>query len=360
MACLALFFAPQLGKLLHMPAPKPLIGHPSVVEAMAATIEGGHGAHAFLLVGPSGVGKSEAAELLAARLVCAGQERPCGECTACLQFTAGVHPDVSRVQRQTDERTGKVRRQLSVEQIRELINQLSRTSAYGRSRVAMITDAEAMVDGASNALLKTLEEPAAGVVFLLTARHPSRLPATVVSRCQVVHLHPLPTVQLAALLAVQGLPMAEATRLATWSGGLPGLAARLAHDPDAQVARRESATVLLELLASTPAQRLARIGELAAKVQAADDEAASSRLDRWVGEWVVVVRDLLLVTLGHRGRVRTEFALDQLQRLSAAYAPRQVVELANQLERAHAYLAANANLRLVLEHLMLASAPAAA
>lgn len=333
---------------------EPLIGHALAVTQVAEAVEQKRGVHAYLFVGPGGVGKTAAVGHLAARLVCLEDSRPCGTCATCRQAASFAHPDVTWVRPETDERTGKLRRQVSVDQIRELLSQVSHTSMYGRYRVAIITDAEGLAEGASNALLKTLEEPPADVIFLLTARHHHLLPQTLTSRCQVVRLHPLPISTLSQLLQERGLPKPEAARLSAWAGGLPSLAWRLAQDPEEQNARRQSVELFLELMAATPSGRLPKVAELAASAQTAEDEVASVRLERWMGEWSVVLRDLLLVTLGQSSRIRSTFALPAIQQVAQSYSPGQIVALANQLERSRSYLAANANLRLVLEQLFLA------
>ncbi len=142
--------------------------------------------HAVLLSGLSGLGKQAFAQAFAQRLLC---ETPlsngvaCGECRSCVQFQAQSHPDFLCV---VPEETGKA---IKIDQIRALISNLGLASHYGQYRVAMIAPAEAMNLAAANSLLKSLEEPPPQTLLLLVTSQPSRLPATIRSRCQELVFH---------------------------------------------------------------------------------------------------------------------------------------------------------------------------
>ena len=140
--------------------------------------------HAYLVVGPSGIGKRDFAEQLGRALLCieSPEEAPCGKCPRCALHDAGTHPDINRLD-WID--TAKV---ISVEQIRKLTSQLTLTTTYGPHRVAIINKAHTMTRAAANGLLKTLEEPGAGCVLILLADNDAHLPVTIRSRCQRVVL----------------------------------------------------------------------------------------------------------------------------------------------------------------------------
>ena len=159
----------------------PLPWHGPQWQQLARTREADRLPHALLLHGPAGVGKRAFAEVFAAALLC---QRPtaahaaCGECRGCRLFLAGSHPDTLRVQA---EAPGKP---IKVDQVRALCAFLDRTTEFGGAKVVRLEAAERMNTNAANSLLKTLEEPTPGSVLLLISTHPTRLPATVRSRCQ--------------------------------------------------------------------------------------------------------------------------------------------------------------------------------
>jgi DNA polymerase III subunit delta' len=147
--------------------------------------------HALLISGSEGLGKRAFAwALIAAGLCDTGGDTACGQCPACLKLQAGAHPDAGHLQRQVDEKTGKLRRDIRIEQVRELIEQLGLASHYGRGRYTLIDPVEALNEGGRNALLKTLEEPPAGNHLLLISERPQALPATIRSRCQSLRFAP--------------------------------------------------------------------------------------------------------------------------------------------------------------------------
>jgi DNA polymerase-3 subunit delta' len=135
--------------------------------------------HALLLHEAPGTGGDWLAAWSASLVLCAQPATaPCGECASCRRVAALQHPDVSWLRPQEDSR------QIRIEQVRELSAELSLTSHGGGYKVGIITPADALNRFAANALLKTLEEPTARTLLILVATEPSRLPPTVLSRCQ--------------------------------------------------------------------------------------------------------------------------------------------------------------------------------
>ncbi|MGS2743200.1 DNA polymerase III subunit delta' [Halomonas sp. LS-001] len=179
--------------------------------------------HALLLHGPHGVGKQRLAEALVAHMLCAQPaERPCGHCHSCKMLASGYHPDLLRI----SPEEGK--RQIRIDPIREVNRFVSQTAQQSGYRVIVISPAEAMNIAASNALLKSLEEPGDKTLFILLSDVPSRLLPTIRSRCQQWSL---PTVGFADCRGwlIEQLHNEEDAHF-WWqvSGGLPLLAVELA------------------------------------------------------------------------------------------------------------------------------------
>jgi DNA polymerase-3 subunit delta' len=134
--------------------------------------------HALLIHDAPGAGGEQLARFAAQAALCRRAEAPCGQCRDCLQVQSNQHPDLRWLAPLEDSK------QIRIEQVRELCEELALTSHGGGASVAVIAPAEAMNANAANALLKTLEEPRAGVTLVLVSALPSLLPATIVSRCQ--------------------------------------------------------------------------------------------------------------------------------------------------------------------------------
>ncbi|MBS0193096.1 MAG: DNA polymerase III subunit delta' [Proteobacteria bacterium] len=240
--------------------------------------------HALLVCGPDRIGKRAFADALVRALLC--RERvegmACGRCRDCLLLAAGTHADLRVIGLIENDKTGAMRREIVVEQIRELGAWFALTAQRGGAQVAMIDPASAMNANAANALLKTLEEPLPGRHLLLLSAAPMRLPATIRSRCQRIALQP-PSRNIAldwlrgrghdealahtALLAANGHPGLSAHWI---ESGLLDLREAVRRDLDAVAAgRAQPLDVARAWVGDEHArQRLAFAAELAVDLQA--------------------------------------------------------------------------------------------
>lgn len=198
-----------------------VIGHLRVRSLLVS--EGARPAHAYLFVGPAGVGKAAVARRFAASLLCPdGGHPPDADCSVCRRVESGVHPDLILV-----EASGAT--SLGVDQARETVATANLTPVEGQRKVIVLEDAGLMTDSAANALLKTLEEPTDSTVFVLVAESEEDFPPTVGSRCRTIHFSRVPHAELSAALAQYAGDHSE--QVATIAGGRPGLALTLATEP---------------------------------------------------------------------------------------------------------------------------------
>jgi DNA polymerase III subunit delta' len=194
-------------------------------------------AHAILLAGPPGNLKGELAYAFAASLLC---ESPistgsaCGKCIACNWFAQGNHPDFRWLRPEAaeelaetvkDGKDGKGSKEITIDQVRALGDFLTVGTHRAGNRVILVTPAEAMNRNTANALLKSLEEPRPGTVFVLVSDHPERLLATVRSRCRVVPVGQPDTNSALGWLRDEGIEDPE--RWLALAGGAPELAKKI-------------------------------------------------------------------------------------------------------------------------------------
>ena len=132
-------------------------------------------AHAYLFAGPRGTGKTTIAKILAKAINCTGDHPPCNECPNCKAITQGDHPDVIEIDAASNN---------GVNEVRDLIDKVKYAPINAKYKVYIIDEVHMMTPEAFNALLKTLEEPPAHIVFILATTEPHKILPTIISRCQ--------------------------------------------------------------------------------------------------------------------------------------------------------------------------------
>lgn len=161
-----------------------VLGQDAVVRTLRNAIKSERLAHAYLFVGPRGVGKTSTARIFAKALNCVKgpTDKPCGECDPCREIAAGISLDVLEIDGASNN---------GVEQVRELRENVRFLPTRGQFRIYLIDEVHMLSGPAFNALLKTLEEPPAHVKFFFATTEAHKLPATIISRCQRFDLQPI-------------------------------------------------------------------------------------------------------------------------------------------------------------------------
>lgn len=324
-----------------------LLGHEWAVDMLRRHVARGDIRHAYLFCGPPGLGRRTLALRLTQALNCerpitAGD--PCLTCRTCKQIEAMQHPDLSVIQSVDGDNLPKEGGILKVDQIREIQRTLNLKPYQSPYRVAVFLRFQEANDNASNALLKTLEEAPAHAVLILTADNPEGLLPTIVSRCEILRLRPLPIEAIVADLIERGMGEDRARLLAHISGGRPGFARRLMDDTSVLEKREERLNDLQTLL---PAPRVEKFSY--AEKLSKDKDSMRQTLLIWLSYW----RDVLLRVAGAETplinvdrNMEIEFLAGRLDLSSA----RKVV---NEHESTLEKMDRNVNSRLLMEVLLL-------
>jgi DNA polymerase-3 subunit delta' len=212
-------------------------------------------AHAYLLVGPKDSGKTQTALSLAQMVNCESEAiKPCGQCPACRKIASGNHPDVHVLGNDEME-------SIKIEDIRFLLGRAHLMAFEARTKVFIIRNIEQMTPDAANALLKTLEEPSANTLMILTTSIPEANLDTIKSRCHIVKFFPSSVNRIAKFLADEGMKDEDAHFLAVYSEGCLGKTRKLIEQDiivhrrkifDEMLLNRNNDNFLKELSADPP------------------------------------------------------------------------------------------------------------
>jgi DNA polymerase-3 subunit delta' len=318
------------------------VGQPLALRLLRQAVAADKVAHAYLFVGPEGVGKRTVALELAKTLNCLAPsaDGACDTCASCHKITAVpvTHPDVRVIAPEG--------RFIKTDQIRELQEEMYARPSEGRRRVAIIDGADKMNAEAGNRILKLLEEPPAYAVLILVSSNLSGVLPTLISRCQVVNFPPLSPEDVATALRSQaGLDAQQAKVFASLSGGSIGRAAALAHD-EGVAARRDQSCELLRQLAS--------LDDLALMGQAELLEKEREHLDDWLELLTAWVRDGLVVAqTGSTQLVINADRLDAVKSIAIQIGNVGLMDMLAAITEVRGNLQRNANTRLALDVLML-------
>ena len=299
--------------------------------------------HAWLLTGPTGIGKTTLALEFARLLQCTGRDsasgEPCGVCASCRKISHGTHPDVTVIAPKKGKRT------LTIEMVRDMIRLASLTPSEGRWRIFVIPEIERMVAAGAMRSLKTLEEPPPQVVLLLTSSEPETLLPTVLSRCQIVPMLPLTPEEVTQALQTQWeLPEDDARALAALANGRLGWAVHAAEKPDLREQRIHELEEIAGLATASRDERLRRAGALGS-----DLESARRVLELWTLWW----RDVVLAAGGASHLMTSGDLRTRAERLGARLGLERAQSFLRALLDAQLALEANANPRLTMEVLAL-------
>lgn len=328
-----------------------IIGNEQATAALERAVRQGKLSHAYLLVGPAGIGKMGLALKLAQAVSCVGDEPPCGACGQCDRVARGLHPDV-QVVRVPDGRgpEGKTWTVVPIERVREVVRDSSLKPFEGKFRVYIFDGIEGVSEEGANTLLKTLEEPPDQVLFILLAAEPGRLLPTIISRCQRIELRPVPWPELASELQRRhGLTAEKATELARVSGGRPGLAIQMAARPELVQALDERLQAIERLVGAGVEERFA-YAEGLGKQFSRDREGVRREIDLWQAWW----RDVLLAGHGLSDSVVHLSRRDAIAATAKALTTAQATAALTAVSAAWEHLDRNVSARLALEHMMLA------
>ncbi len=320
-----------------------IFGQQKAVELLKGSLEQQKLSHAYLIVGPRYIGKGALALKLAQAVNCTGDDPPCGRCPSCEKITRGTNSDVQVI------RLKDGAKEISIDRIRELHHTASLKPYESQYRVFIIEGAGSLSTEAGNALLKTLEEPPQRVLLILTALAKAQVMATILSRCQVIELHPIaaPIIE-EELTARWHTDPDEAKKLSRLCNGAIGWAVMALEDPSLIERRSDIIDGMVKASAASVADRFSYASDLAS-LFSQDKEAVFETLSLWAGWW----RDMLLLKQKSDDKLINIDKRKELADMASGYDAAGIIGFLKSIDSASVNLRRNVNARLALEVLML-------
>ncbi len=309
-----------------------IIGHEKVLEFFTKVMANNQLSHAYCFVGQNGVGKKRVAEWLAAKILGVTEEK--------LKAT----PDYILVERLFDEKEGKTKKDIIVEQIRDLRGILARSAFLGGNKVALIDQAELLNKEGANAFLKNLEEPTAKTTIFLLTDNEKELPETIRSRCQIIYFYPVPREKILAALLKKGVEKTRAEELSRLSRGLPGLALNWLNQPEEWEVYQKETNRFLSLLGKSFYLKLQAVEDLFG--DKTDHVATREKLQIILSNWQLLVRDIFLKDNG--------LEIYSLQKVvEKKINSQELLEIEEKIFLARDWLEKNIHPRLLVEQILL-------
>lgn len=327
-----------------------IVGHLKELEILKKTAATGAPAHAYLFTGPEGIGKFTTALWFARLINCRGAAPPCGECNSCRKIARSVHPDVRVIEGcseadSEEEEDGE--NTVKIEQIRQIGNEINYKPLEAKYKFYIIPRAEKMTDGAANSFLKILEEPPSHAVIILITYNKLALLPTIISRCQHINFQPLKRSEILKFLENKaGLKDEQKAHLvASLSDGKPGRAVQLLENEDLWELRKKALDIC---------ERISGASYVNAIFLAQEMEKTRGNITRLLEFMLEWFRDLMVLKEGAKKDFIINLdRLDSLENSSYNLTVWQIESCIKHILEARAQLEMNANLKLVLQNLML-------
>ncbi|MEG6585229.1 DNA polymerase III subunit delta' [Dendrosporobacter sp. 1207_IL3150] len=315
-----------------------IVGNSESIERLKNMLNSNRMPHAMLFTGPSGIGKTMIASMLAAAILCSADAgKPCGLCQSCKSIERNTHPDLLTTR---PEGTS-----IKIEQIRQLQQEVALAPLLGSRRVCIIEDAELMTVQAANSILKTLEEPQGDIIFILISSKRQLLLETIISRCLSISFQPLKPNVLTEALILRGYNSVQAETAARLSGGKMGKALTFLV-PDGLADRNRA----MDIAAALNNSSMKFVWDTAAVLDKLERKEFLTLLEYLS----LILRDMLMIANRQDDKLLYNFDLTEgLTKQAGSWSEYALMKALKEISKCRQSLQANANPRLTGEALLI-------
>ncbi|MFH1597698.1 MAG: DNA polymerase III subunit delta' C-terminal domain-containing protein [Patescibacteria group bacterium] len=332
----------------------PIVGNRPIVDYLQKVVADDNPSHAYLFVGPKHIGKMTTARYFISSLLCHGfhqrtkrnpSQIPCQQCNDCTRFQNNSHPDIYYVNKEEGKKD------IVIEQIQQLRYNLKMTSFYNSYKAGVINKVELLNQSSVSALLKTLEEPTKNTIIILIANNITKVPQTVISRCQVFNFQIVSTKEIESSLIDKGVSRETAHEMMHLSRGKPGLALRLYQDPAELQNYRSNIEEFFELRQQSLSEKIRFYHKFIGPK--ADFQTTVDKSIQFCQAWQLILRDLILAKLNHSSIVTNYFIFQKIESISKNLPLQRLYRENQQLLLTQKRLKQNVNPKLLIENFLI-------
>lgn len=330
-----------------------VIGQIAPLKFLEENIKSRRLGHAYLFCGPHLIGKTTVAKRFFKFLICENFQRDfltretlkicCNECRACRLYERGAYPDFYLVEKTFDAKNAKEKQNISVNQIRELHEKIFKRSFANSYKMILIPEAENLSEGASNALLKMIEEPTPKTIFILITKNKDALLPTIVSRCQLVNFQPVAQKFIYDELVRRGASRNLAQELSRLALGRPMVAQNFWLQNEHYVNYKSRLEDITLILGASNAEKFRWINQFF------QINTKKEQYFELLNHLSIIVRDYILLSLNHENLVSHSFLIDQLKKIKIIKAE----NLLKKIELSKDLIQRNLQPRMVIEQIIL-------
>lgn len=330
----------------------PIIGHQNIQKYLQEAIKKDKLTHAYLFVGPDGVGKTTVANYFIQSILCISENKenkndihitPCGECEHCNEFAKDIHPDVFIVDKIEKNKF------ITIDQIRELIEKLSLKALVTNYKIALLKEINYLNEEAANALLKVLEEPTAKTILILITSNIENLPETIVSRCQIIRFYPVPSQEIIKYLDNNSkLSKQESIDIARFTAGLPGIMHLWLNNKTIREEYLDDIKIKINKIQKPLYENLNAVKNIFTKTKLFNEKIRI--VDKEINSWISIFRDLLMIKLGNSRQIIFGSFNLELEKIANRYDIKNLENILSWLLKSKLSLKNNPNPQLLLEN----------
>ena len=313
--------------------------------------------HAYVFAGHTHVGKDKIAYDLGKMILCFNQEQfaqqvvPCNNCEHCRQYNNNIHPDLIEINQEYDKKNKRFKKNISVEQIRELNKKVNTSAFLDSYKVIIIHNAHLLSIAAANSLLKTLEEPPQKTCFILLTDHFDSMPATILSRSILFHLQPLSLLEVKNYKPDYIGSTFSHEEIAQLSYGYTNLYDKLTNNNEFLDTYITYVNFCINLLKSPLFKRFDIIKDITSKKS--KSALSQKQLLEMLEVWKSVMRDILLIQNNNIDYIQHTIKKDELSYISKKYTTQTIILFIKNITKVQGMIKNNINSQLALENLFL-------